>query len=53
MKRERRFVGAAFVIVALLVIGLTIATYVFGWEGCSDWDTVRVGNKTTQVCDDD
>jgi hypothetical protein len=44
-----------FAFVILFVLGLIGAAVFFGveFESCEDYDTVRVGKTTTQVCDND
>ncbi len=43
------------VFIVLFFVGMITAAAFFGveFESCEDYDTVRVGKTTTQVCDND
>lgn len=43
-----------FVALFSLLVGASIyAVFTFGVDSCEDYDTVKVGNSSMQVCDDD
>lgn len=55
MRKEEPVKTATIVLViALVILGMIVAAVLgVDFETCEDYDTVRVGNTTTQVCDND